>query len=94
MIDKAIKITKENKPNITTKIDKLRLKKFTEGRSAQIMHIGPYSKEGPTIEKVHKLIKERGFKFDGHEKKHHEIYISDPRRAKTENMKTIIRQPF
>ena len=58
------------------------------------MHLGPYSEEGPTVEKVHKFIESQGGTFDGHDKKHHEIYLSDPRKAKPENMKTVIRQPF
>ncbi len=94
MIEKVIKDTKETKPDIPDAIEKLRFEKYYEGRSAQIMHIGPYSEEGPTIEKLHELIKIKGGSFNGHVKKHHEIYLSDPRRAKPENMKTIIRQPF
>jgi hypothetical protein len=69
----------------------LRFESFTEGRSAQIMHRGPFSEEAPTIEKVHNFIKEAGCLKTG---KHHEIYLSDIRRAKPENWKTIIRQPF
>lgn len=94
MIDEAIEVTKQNKPDIPEVINKLRLEIYKEGKSAQIMHIGPFSEEGTTIEKVHILIKQKGAKFDGHNKKHHEIYLSDPRRAKPENMKTVIRQPF
>jgi hypothetical protein len=94
MIDDAIKITKENKPEISKTISKLRLEKYKEGKCAQIMHIGPFSEEGPTIDKVHKFIEEQGGVFEGHDQKHHEIYLSDPRRAKPENMRTVIRQPF
>ncbi|MDP3011390.1 MAG: GyrI-like domain-containing protein, partial [Candidatus Hydromicrobium sp.] len=66
-------------------------KVFKEGKSAQIMHIGPFSAEGPTIEKIHQYIKENDYKLRG---KHHEIYLSDIRRAKPEKMKTVIRQPI
>ena len=56
------------------------------------MHVGPYSEEGPTIEKLHNfIIKDGGHKLRG---KHHEIYLGDPRRAKPENLKTVLRQPF
>ena len=55
------------------------------------MHIGPFSEEESTIEKVHNFIKENGFKLTG---KHHEIYLSDIRKAAPENWKTIIRQPI
>jgi hypothetical protein len=68
-----------------------RLDCFDEGRCAQIMHIGPYSEEGPTIEKLHAFITERGGRLRG---KHHEIYLGDPRRAAPEKLKTVIRQPF
>ena len=69
----------------------VRFEKFTEGKTAQIMHIGPFSEEGPTIQKVHDFILENGFKLSG---KHHEIYLSDIRKAKPEKWKTIVRQPF
>ncbi|MFX0008650.1 MAG: GyrI-like domain-containing protein [Candidatus Hermodarchaeota archaeon] len=94
MIDEAIKITVEKKPELKDKISKLYLQSYKEGKVAQIMHIGPYSEEGPTVEKVHKFIESIGGNFDGHNQKHHEIYLSDPRKAKPENMKTVIRQPF
>ena len=72
-------------------LPKLRFEKYDEGSSAQIMHIGPFSEEGPTIQKIHNRIKENGHKLRG---KHHEIYLSDFRRAAPEKLKTIIRQPF
>ncbi len=67
-----------------------RLEAFHEGLSAQIMHIGPYVAEAATIKMLHDFIHENGYQFNGH---HHEIYLSDPRRAAPEKMKTIIRQP-
>jgi len=94
MIDEAIDITKEKKPELAKLVPKLRLEKYKEGKAAQIMHIGPYSEEGPNIQKIHKFIKDKDGKFDGHNLKHHEIYLSDPRKSKPENMKTIIRQPY
>ncbi|MBT8236200.1 MAG: GyrI-like domain-containing protein [Bacteroidia bacterium] len=66
-------------------------RKFKEGQCAQIMHIGPFSEEGPTIQKVHEFIRDGGNVLSG---KHHEIYLSDIRRAAPEKWKTIIRQPF
>lgn len=47
------------------------------GPSAQIMHVVPYSAEGPTIERLHKFVAEQGYKLRG---RHHEIYFGDPRR--------------
>jgi len=67
------------------------LESFLEGKAAQIMHIGPFSEEGPTIEKLHKFIESSGYKLSG---KHHEIYLSDIRRSAPEKWKTIIRQPM
>jgi len=94
IINEAIESTIEKKPEHKNLISKIRLEKYKEGKAAQIMHLGPYSEEGPTVEKVHKFIESQGGTFDGHSKKHHEIYLSDPRKAKPENMKTVIRQPF
>ncbi len=71
-------------------IGKLRLASLIEGRCAQILHIGPFSEEGPAIEKVHQFITERG-RLSG---KHHEIYLSDIRKADPSKWKTIIRQPM
>jgi hypothetical protein len=69
---------------------KLRLERFREGPAAQVMHIGPYDAEGPTIKRLHELIAESGRTRRG---KHHEIYLSDPRRCAPEKLRTIIRQP-
>lgn len=64
---------------------------FKEGRVAQILHVGPYSSERLTVERLHSYITSRGGILHG---KHHEIYLGDPRRTAPENLKTIIRQPF
>jgi hypothetical protein len=65
---------------------------FREGLSAQVMHLGPFSEEGPTIERIHRHIEDRGGVRRG---KHHEVYLSrDFRRAKAEWLRTVIRQPF
>lgn len=69
---------------------KLRFEWFDEGLCAQVMHVGPYSAERPTIERLHAFIADRGFVRRG---KHHEIYLGDPRRAAPERLRTIIRQP-
>jgi len=94
MYKKAKKSALEKKPELKESITKVRLEKYKEGNSAQIMHIGPYSEEHPTIMKLHKYIKEQGGTFDGYEHKHHEIYLSDPRKSNPATMKTVIRQPF
>ena len=81
--------------NVKTKknpkaISKVRLESLSEGKCAQIMHIGPFSEEGPTIEKVHQFIESIGRRTG----KHHEIYLSDIRKADPSKWKTIIRQPL
>ena len=94
MINEAIGITNEKKPELSKLLPKLRLEKYKEGKAAQIMHIGPYSEEGPTVQKVHDFIQKEEGKFDGLKTKHHEIYLSDPRKANPKTMKTVIRQPY
>ena len=69
----------------------VRFESFEEGKVAQILHVGPFSEEGPSVEKVHAFIEENGSQRRG---KHHEIYLSDIRRAAADNWKTIIRQPM
>ncbi|TCV86449.1 GyrI-like domain-containing protein [Sulfurirhabdus autotrophica] len=71
-------------------IDKLRLEDFSEGRCAQILHIGPFSEEGPTIARVHEFIDAQASRTG----KHHEIYLSDIRRADPKKWKTIVRHPM
>jgi hypothetical protein len=71
-------------------LDTMRYEPFTEGQCAQILHIGPFSEEGPTVAKLHRYIDERGTRHG----KHHEIYLSDIRKAAPANWKTVIRQPF
>jgi hypothetical protein len=68
----------------------LRFEPFLEGKCAQILHIGPFSAEGPTVARVHAFIDTVG-KRSG---KHHEIYLSDIRKADPAKWKTIIRQPL
>jgi hypothetical protein len=87
--ENAVKAAKKKKDNPA--LDNVRFESFTEGKSVQIMHIGPYSAEGPNIQKIHQKIAEIGGKLSG---KHHEIYLSDPRRVTPDKMKTVLRQPY
>ena len=59
-----------------------------------VLHVGPYAAEGPTIERLHAFIHEQGFDFNGRVNKHHEIYLSDPRRSAADKLRTIIRQSY
>ncbi len=72
-------------------LEKQRFESFHEGLSAQIMYLGPYVDEGPTIMALHEFIAAQGNSLRG---KHHEIYMGDPRRTAPEKLKTIIRQPM
>ncbi len=69
---------------------RVRLERFHEGTAVQIMHIGPYAEELPTIRRMHAFAEEQAYTLRG---KHHEIYLSDPRRAAPERMKTVLRHP-
>jgi len=71
-------------------LPEFRLERFAEGLSAQILHVGPYSAEKPTIERLHRFVEEQGYKLRG---RHHEIYLGDPRRAAPEKLRTIVRHP-
>ena len=71
--------------------DELRLEAFEEGLVAQVMHIGPYAEEAPTIEKLHEYIHDQGYALRG---RHHEIYLGDPNRSAPEKLRTIIRHPI
>ena len=69
---------------------RVRLERFAEGLAAQIMHVGPYADEAPTIAALHQFVDEQGYALRG---RHHEIYLGDPRRAAPERLKTVLRHP-
>ena len=72
-------------------LPKVRLQSYHEGLSIQIMHLGSYDDEAPTLAKLHnEFIPENNFAMSG---KHHEIYLCDPRKVKPEKLKTVLRQP-
>jgi hypothetical protein len=71
-------------------LDQLRLETYHEGRAVQILHVGPYDAEAPTIARMHDFIIQQGYRPAG---KHHEIYLGDPRRVAPEKLKTVLRQP-
>ncbi len=75
-------------------VSKARLVTFTEGLCVQIMHKGPYEREPESVEKMRIFIEENNL-FDevGSERKHHEIYLSDPRKTDPESLKTVLRHP-
>ena len=67
-----------------------RVERFDEGLCVQLMHHGPYAVEGPSIVRLHGFAAARGLRPRG---RHHEIYLSDPRRTAPEKMRTVLRQP-
>jgi hypothetical protein len=92
IFNQAIEQVREKKS--PKSLDKLRFASYEEGRSAQVMYVGPYSGEGPTILDLHKFIVDQGGKLEECDKHHHEIYLGDPRRTDPSKLKTIIRQPY
>jgi hypothetical protein len=83
----------KKKPKIDTSI--ARLEDFTEGLCAQIMHIGSYDDEPPTIAALEEFIELQGYKTEmSGLRQHHEIYLNDPRKTAPEKLKTVIRHPI
>ena len=73
-------------------LGKTRWEAYEEGLSVQILHLGSYDDEGPVLARLHnEWMPENGYTFNG---KHHEIYLSDPRKVEPEKLKTILRQPI
>ncbi|EDY81956.1 hypothetical protein VDG1235_1576 [Verrucomicrobiia bacterium DG1235] len=87
MFDEAVETVRKKKSPAL--LDLARFESFDEGAAAQIMHIGPFDEEGPSVERIHAKIEELGKK---RALKHHEIYLSDPRRTAPEKLKTVLRQ--
>lgn len=70
--------------------DRLELRTIDEGDAVQVLHVGPYREEGPTIARLHEWAAGQGLALRGH---HHEVYLGDPRRTAPERLPTILRQP-
>lgn len=68
----------------------VKLVEITEGSCVQILHVGPYTEEHASIDKMRAFASQLGKSFAG---RHHEIYISDPRKVAPEKLRTILRQP-
>ena len=72
-------------------LDRMRFERYEEGLCVQILHVGPYAEEAPVLANLHtKYLPENGYTEAG---KHHEIYLSDPRKTAPEKLKTVLRQP-
>lgn len=72
-------------------LDRVRFETLDEGESVQTLYLGPFSEEGPVIQLMHDAIHAAGKQING---KHHEIYLSDPRRTAPAKLRTILRQPM
>ena len=82
----------KKKPGLN--LEKARLETFTEGLCAQVMHTGPYDDEPATVAKLDAFITESGCVTDiNGVRRHHEIYLGDPRKTAPEKRKTVIRHP-
>jgi hypothetical protein len=86
MLTEALAQLHEKRPS--PGLDRLRLERFREGLCIQTMHIGPYSEEPATVERMRAFAEENGYAFAN---RHHEIYLSDPRRCAPAKMKTALR---
>jgi len=89
MLEEALRQVEKKK---LPALPKLRLEAYHEGLSVQIMHIGSYDDEAPTLDRMHhEFIPANGYEMAG---KHHEIYLSDPRKVAPEKLKIVLRQPI
>jgi hypothetical protein len=82
--------TKAAKKIASDVLDELRLESFDEGRSAQLLHRGPYAQEHASVMRLHDFIAAHDLRPTG---RHHEIYLTDPNRTKPDRMRTVLRQP-
>ena len=89
MFDAAVaKVSAMTRP---ASLAKVRLEVLDEGTSVQTLHLGPYDDEAATLAELHhEFIPSAGLAMTG---KHHEIYLSDPRRVAPPKLRTILRQP-
>lgn len=71
-------------------LERVRYVRWEEGPCAQVLHVGPYADEGPSLRQLHEAIAAAGLRPRG---RHHEIYLGDPRRAAPEKLRTLLRQP-
>ena len=72
-------------------LEQVRFEVYHEAEAVQILHLGPYADEAPTIARLHDHIHSEGWERRG---KHHEIYLNDPRKSAPDKLRTVIRQPF
>jgi len=71
-------------------VENVKLETLSEGECVQMLHVGPYENEGESVAVMKIFAEKEGLVFHG---RHHDIYISDPRRVPPERLKTILRHP-
>ncbi|MCW2480787.1 GyrI-like domain-containing protein [Candidatus Symbiopectobacterium sp. NZEC135] len=82
----------KKKPHLN--ISRARLEIISEGLCVQAMHLGSWDDESKTVDAMHKYATSNGYIIDmSDNRRHHEIYLSDPRKSVPEKMKTVIRHP-
>jgi hypothetical protein len=93
VFEQAKETLAKRKPNLDLSL--ARLEKFAEGLCVQIMHIGSYDDEPATIAILDKFAADSGYSLDfSEQRRHHEIYLGDPRKTAPEKLKTVIRHPI
>lgn len=93
VFEEAKKIALRKNPELA--VSKVRLERFREGLCVQIMHLGPYDSEPATVAKIDEYAEGKGYALDfTGVRRHHEVYLSDPRKTAPEKLKTIIRHPI
>jgi len=93
VFDAAKKSLSKKKPKLDS--SNARLESFNEGLCAQAMHTGSYDSEPATIQAIKTFVADSGYKIDiSGKRKHHELYLSDPRKTPADKLKTIIRYPM
>ena len=89
LVGDALASAARKKPHAA--LDRVRMETYAEGRSVQILHVGSYDDEAPTLERLHaEFLPANGLEPTG---RHHEIYLSDARKVEPARLRTILRQP-
>ncbi len=92
VLEWAIAECKKKKPEVNPA--KAYLTAFTEGLCVQMMHHGPYATEPETVETMRRYMEQNGLRDEiGAQRKHHEIYLSDPRKTEPDKLRTVLRHP-
>jgi hypothetical protein len=87
-VDRAIAVLRKRGKG--KEVEQVGLESLSEGQCVQMLHVGPYEKEHETLEVMETFAGSKGRSFEG---RHHEIYLSDPRRVESAKLKTILRMP-